>query len=280
MTTRTRLLAALPLLALLLVGPAPAQAGGLPYPTTPFGDVAGVNDWECVPTAERPVPVVVVHGTFGDRRSLLEPLLGALVEGGWCTFSLDYGNRATGPVAESAQQLARFVERVRGATGAEKVSLVGHSQGGMMPRHYVKFLDGAKVVDDLVGIAPSNHGTLLTGSPLAPLTVPLVGIFCTSCNEQATGSAYLQRLNAGDETPGRVSYTQITTRYDQVVVPHTSGYLAAGPRTTNVTIQDACPRAYRGHLSVPSSPVTISYVLDALTRPGPADPALVPACSF
>ena len=35
----------------------------------------------------------------------------------------------------------------------------GHSQGGMMPRYYLKFLGGASKVDDLVGLAPSNHGT-------------------------------------------------------------------------------------------------------------------------
>ena len=37
--------------------------------------------------------------------------------------------------------------------------MVGHSQGGMMPRYYIKFLGGADKVDDLVGLAPSNHGT-------------------------------------------------------------------------------------------------------------------------
>ena len=41
--------------------------------------------------------------------------------------------------------------------------MVGHSQGGMMPRYYIKFLGGAEVVDDLVGLAPSNHGTSSTG---------------------------------------------------------------------------------------------------------------------
>ena len=54
--------------------------------------------------------------------------------------------------------------------------------------------------------------------------------------QQTAGSPFLTELNAGDETPGDVSYTQITTRYDEVVVPYTSAYLAPGPLTTNVTI--------------------------------------------
>ena len=56
--------------------------------------------------------------------------------------------------SDSAAQLEAFVDRVLAATGAAKVSMVGHSQGGMMPRYYIQFLGGAGKVDDLVGLAP------------------------------------------------------------------------------------------------------------------------------
>ena len=140
----------------------PASYAGddpLTYPTSPDGDPPGANDWSCQPTAERPTPVILVHGTFGDRKHLLERLSLEISNAGFCVFSLDYGNRGTGDIAESARQLKQFTERVLEATGAAQVSMVGHSQGGMMPRHYIKFLGGAAVVDDLVGVAPSNHGT-------------------------------------------------------------------------------------------------------------------------
>lgn len=255
-------------------GPSPAAStarGALPpLPTVPEGDVAGVNDWSCRPTARRPVPVVTVHGTFGDRRHLLGRLQKALLARGFCVFSPDYGNRGLGEISASARQLKRFTQRVLRATGARKVSMVGHSQGGMMPRYYIRFLGGAKVVDDLVGIAPSNHGTALTQGGESNLLADALGLLCRACVQQGAGSQFLARLNRGDETPGRVSYTQITTRYDQVVVPHTSGYLQRGPRTTNVTIQSLCRRDLREHLLIPRSPTAIRVALDALTRPGPA----------
>ena len=257
---------------------APSQAEGTlpPLPTAPEGDLAGVNDWTCRPTVLRPTPVILVHGTFGDRRHLLEPLAEAIMGKGFCVFSLDYGNRGVQEISRSARQLKAFTQRVRRATGAEKVSMVGHSQGGMMPRHYVKFLGGARVVDDLVGIAPSNHGTSHTGGGGANLISDLLGSLCRSCVQQGAGSDFLRRLNAGDETPGRVSYTQITTEYDAVVVPHTSGYLTPGPRTTNVTIQRLCPSDLAEHIFVPLSRTTVAITLDALTRRGPArvSPAL------
>lgn len=270
---------ALTLTATLALVAAPARAEPIlpPLPTAPEGDVTGVNDWDCRPTARRPTPVVLVHGTFGDRRHLLENLSKAVLRDGYCVFSLDYGNRGIEDVRASARALKRYVARVRRVTGADRVDLVGHSQGGMMPRYYLKFLGGTRHVDDLVGIAPSNHGTVLL-PPNHPLVGPLLGLICLSCDQQAQGSAFLKRLNRGDQTPGRVSYTQITTRYDEVVVPHTNGYLAPGPRTRNVTIQDVCPLSISEHLLIPIDTATIQITLNALRRRGPAAKDFAPAC--
>ncbi|MEP9363918.1 alpha/beta fold hydrolase [Nocardioides sp. CN2-186] len=253
---------------------APAHALPVPLPTSPFGQPTGANDWSCEPTAARPEPVILVHGTFGDKKSLLDDLSSAIVDEGFCVFSLDYGNRGTGDIVESARQLQAFTEKVLAATGATKVSMVGHSQGGMMPRYYIKFLGGDAVVDDLVGLSPSNHGTEIVGSPDDPWT----GLVCPACSQQAAGSAFLTKLNAGDETPGDVSYTQISTKYDEVVVPYTSAFLADGPRTTNVTIQDSCPTDTAEHIRIPTSRTAIQWALDALTHDGPARPDFVPSC--
>lgn len=259
-----------------LGAPAPTQAEGLlpPLPTVPEGDLGGVNDWSCRPSAQRPKPVVMVHGTFGDRRHLLDALAKAMLDKGFCVFSLDYGNRGTEEISASATKLKTFIQRVRHATGAAKVSMVGHSQGGMMPRYYIKFLGGARFVDDLVGLSPSNHGTALTGAGgqniLSDLVSGIIGQLCQACIQQGAGSPFLTRLNAGDETPGKVSYTQITTRYDEVVVPHTSGYLEPGPRTTNVTIQSLCRNDLAEHIFIPMSRTAVAITLDALTRRGPA----------
>ena len=48
------------------------------------------------PTAARPDPAVIVHGTFGDQKSLLDNLSLALKRDGFCVYALDYGNRGTG----------------------------------------------------------------------------------------------------------------------------------------------------------------------------------------
>ncbi len=99
-----------------------------------------------------------------------------------------------------------------------------------------------------------------------------------ACRQQVAGSAFLRRLNAGDESPGPVSYTQVVTRYDEVVVPYTSGYLAPDARVRNVTLQDKCPNDTAEHLRVPYDSPAIQITLDALGRPGPSSSAFQPAC--
>ena len=132
----------------------------------------------------------------------------------------------------------------------------------MMPRYFIKFLGGKSEVDDLIGLVPSNHGTT---NPVAPLAGESV---CAACDQQTAGSAFLQNLNAGDESAGDVSYTQVTTRYDEVVIPYRSAYLAAGPRTTNVTLQDRCPLDLTDHLGIIYDPVALRWVKNALERTG------------
>ncbi len=269
--TITRIAVAITAVAAAVAGT--GAAGAAPAPTAvPTQATVGANDWSCRPTSAHPSPVVLVHGTFGDSMNLLQRLSWRLRTAGYCVFALDYGNRATGPIEDSAAQLKTFVDRVRSATGAAKVSMVGHSQGGMMPRYYIKFLGGASRVDDLVGLAPSNHGT---ANPL--LLFPGVGSLCPACLQQKTGSAFLRKLNAGDETPGRVSYTNIVTRYDEVVLPYTSGYLS-GANTTNIKLQDKCRLDIAGHLLIPMDGPAVRLVLNALGRTGPASPSYRPSC--
>jgi Lipase (class 2) len=148
---------------------------------------SGANDFTCRPDSAHPAPVVLVHGTFEGAFDNWATVSPAIKAAGYCVFALEYGDRGTGDIAASAAQLDRFVDAVLGATGAQRVSLLGHSQGGMMPRHYIKFLGGGRTVDDLIGLAPSNHGTTNPGAFVAGAT------FCPACDQQRAGSGVLHR---------------------------------------------------------------------------------------
>lgn len=246
----------------------------------------GANDWSCKPSAEHPYPVILVPGTFESMAKNWSTLSPYLKSAGYCVFALNYGETngvyATAPVADSAKELAPFVDAVRAATGAKKVDLVGHSQGGMMPRYYMGFLGGAKNVNQLVGIAPSNHGTegVILPPPDVVADPNYAALGCAACADQQAGSPFMQELNSIGDTVAGPSYTVISTVYDEVVIPYNSQFLSGPARqVTNITIQDKCPADVFEHDQTPNDPVVHQIVAHALGRAsGPADPAYQPSC--
>ncbi|MFE5484875.1 esterase/lipase family protein [Streptomyces sp. NPDC056527] len=235
----------------------------------------GWNDFSCKPSAAHPRPVVLVHGTFGNSVDNWLVLAPYLVNRGYCVFSLDYGRlpnvpffHGLGPIEKSAEQLDVYVDKVLAATGAAEADLVGHSQGGMMPRHYIKFLGGAEKVNALVGIAPDNHGTTLLGLTKLLPYFPGVEDFITANTpglaDQMAGSPFITRLNEGGDTVPGVTYTVIATKYDEVVTPYRSGFLD-GPNVTNVVIQDKCALDLSEHVAIGTlDRITFHEVANAL----------------
>jgi triacylglycerol esterase/lipase EstA (alpha/beta hydrolase family) len=280
-------------------GAAPGAAGAASLPViyngalgyahaSPTASPPGSNEWSCQPSAAHPRPVVLVHGTFADMSDSWQALSPLLHNHGYCVFALNYGAYAgsgavgvygVGDIPESAAQLSTFVDRVLAATGAGKVDLVGHSQGGMMPRYYLKHLGGASKVDALVGLASSNHGTTLNGlftlAGYLPGASAFTGALCPACQQQSAGSPFLTELNSGAETVPGVSYTVIESRYDEVVTPYTSAFLT-GPGVTNIVLQDQCPLDFGEHLSMPYDHIAAADLLSALDPSHPVHPACTP----
>jgi triacylglycerol esterase/lipase EstA (alpha/beta hydrolase family) len=293
---RRRLLAAsTAALVGLAIAAASSQAAALPViyngilgyaHGSPTESPPGANNWSCKPSAAHPRPVILVHGTFEDMSNNWQALSPLLYDNGYCVFALNYGSYGgsgqlgiygTGDIAQSAQQLASFVTQVLVATGAGKVDLVGHSQGGMMPRYYLRFLGGGSKVHALVGLAPSNHGTTVDGLfTIANFlgASSFFGVLCPACEQQDVGSAFLTNLNAGAETVPGVQYTVIQSANDEVVTPYSSAFLS-GSKVTNILLQDQCLLDQGEHLSMPYDHIADGDVLNAL------DPAhrVPPACT-
>ncbi|MGY6020747.1 esterase/lipase family protein [Streptomyces spinosirectus] len=249
-----RPLAALLLTASVAVVPAAtvAHASGAPS--------SGWNDYSCKPSATHPRPVVLVHGTFGNSVDNWLALAPYLEDRGYCVFSMDYGQLSgvpvfygLGPIDKSAEQLSAYVDKVLAATGTNKADVVGHSQGGMMPRYYLKFLGGAAKVNSLIGIAPDNHGTDLDGLtnllPYFPGAADLLSKNTPGLADQMVGSAFLTKLNAGGDTVPGVHYTVIATKHDEVVTPYASQFLS-GSDVHNVLIQNLCSLDLSEHVLI------------------------------
>jgi hypothetical protein len=280
-----------PLMACLPGGALPPGSGG-PLPVAYSGSAAflyasqhpdtppaGSNDWSCTPSAAHPNPVVLVHGTAENMTYNWHSLSPLLANNGYCVFALNYGQDpatptlgvpgsehpgGVRPIAGSAQELADFVDEVLEATGAAEVDIVGHSQGGMMPRWYIKFLGGAEEVGRLVGLAPSNHGSTFNGLNNIPGVAELTALgLGPSVLDQQPDSEFMRTLNEGGDTVPGVTYTVIATRYDEVVTPPESSFLV-GPDVTNILLQNVCPLDLAEHLAISFDSNALHLVLNAL----------------
>ena len=209
----------------------------------PSKSPAGANDWSCKPSAKHPRPVVLVHGTVENAYDNWNGLSPILKGQGYCVYALNYGNttgiaflNGTGDMIANAGEIGPFVERVLTSTGAAKVDLIGHSQGGALIRYYTNLLGGASKVNQVIGLAPSNHPTTLSGitelgKAIGLFTPAMQGLDLLSLpalrqqadQSPAPQSPFYRAVNDGGETVPGMKYTNIITRNDQVVTPYTQG---------------------------------------------------------
>ncbi|MDR3202298.1 MAG: alpha/beta fold hydrolase [Bifidobacteriaceae bacterium] len=272
-----------------LRSPKPGEDTNLPAAllgsvANPYRVPVGANNWSCRPSAAHPEPVILIHGTWVNQYSSWAGLSPILQAQGYCVFVFNYGATmpaaalgllATGDMVQSASEVAAFVQVVRQATGAEHVALIGYSQGGSQARYYANLNAPAGEVTKVIGIAPSNHPTTLSGivtlgnvlglTNLGFAILTLVGMPGAAQQAQANSPFYVNLNGRGETVPG-VAYTNIVTKYDEVVTPYTQGKIKAGKGATvnNIVLQDACKLDLSEHVSAPYSKNVAQLVLNAL----------------
>jgi triacylglycerol lipase len=242
--TRTRasvtlLLAAAMALALAVpVGAAKGDnnGGGGGKPTTTTEDTTTTTTEDTTTTTESttttvahsgPDPILFVHG-WNSSGSTWDTMVSRFLADGYTadelvafSYNTSQSNRIT------AQEVSDQVDALLAATGATEVDIIAHSMGSLSSRHYVKFLGGdSGPVDTWVSLGGPNHGTD-------------TAYFCfsTACSEMRPGSDFLDELNAGDESPGKiVRYATWWSPCDTVINPDSSVAVQGATNTQTACI--------------------------------------------
>ncbi len=189
----------------------------------------------------------------------------------WCAVTMPF--HTLGDIQTAGEYLVHAI-RAEHAMAHRRIAILGHSQGGMSMRWALRFWpDTRAMVDDVIGLAPDNHGTIL----VSPVCRPGITTCMAAQWQQSSSSAFIAALNSGSETFAGISYTNIFSRTDEVVVPHSSSALQPGPgRVTTVATQQICPLDVDEHLLLGTvDPAAYGLVMDALNHAGPAVPSRV-----
>lgn len=219
-------------------------------------------------------PVLLLHGTGANSKTNwswnYEPALDSM-DIPWC--ALDSPHHAEEDLQVSSEYIVRALRMMHRKSG-KRVSMIGHSQGGMVGRWPLRWWpDTRKLVDDYIGFAGTNHGS--TAFDCEPGDCTAAGY------QQQDNSHFIKALNSGQETFKGVSYTNVYSHTDETVQPakdnNGSSSLHTGDgQITNIGIQDICPLATSTHLLIGTiDPVAYALAVDALTHQGPADPARI-----
>lgn len=160
---------------------------------TLYATLTGHEVVASVEVSVQPKPVVLVHGFTSDAAtwSAWTGPDGFLARWGIPGYAvgddhfdiepMDTGDftqprRPTNSIVENAEIVARYIEAVRQATGAERIDLVAHSMGGLISRYYVGHympvverpgLPTVPVVNQLYMIGTPNAGTPCAIPPAA-----------------------------------------------------------------------------------------------------------------
>lgn len=193
----------------------------------------------------------------------------------WCALTMPY--HTLGDIQTAGEYLVYGIRTMHAKAG-RKIAVLGHSQGGMSMRWALRFWpDTRPMVDDIIGMAGSNHGTTVLGSCRPGLTSCPPAVW-----QQGADAAFIRALNSRAETFRGVSYTEIFTHTDEVVQPNSTNVTSSSAlhtgsgQITNVSTQDVCPLDLNEHLAVGTiDPVAYALAMDALRHTGPAKPSRI-----
>lgn len=221
-------------------------------------------------------PVLLIPGTT------LEPepnfswnYIPALQARNWPYCAVTLPERAMGDIQIAAEYVVHAVRTMHAESGRQ-VQILGYSQGGMVPRWAIRFWpDVRPMIEEVVGLSPSNHGTL-TAQPGCTSDCP------RAYQQQRNDSNFIARLNRGFETVAGIDYSSIYTWTDEVVTPNTppnaSSALSGGTQVVNVALQEVCPNNVADHLAIGSyDAVAAALAFDALAHAGPVDSSRIAA---
>lgn len=203
---------------------------------------------------DRPGTVLLVPG-YGGATAPLATLRHRLERDGRQVRVVDLPGDGTGDLRDAAKALDEAADAALSG-GSPSVDVVGYSAGGVVARYWVRDLGGASRARRVVTLGSPHHGTRLAAAGASFEALCPLG-----CQQLIPGSSLLAGLNEGDETPAGPQWLSLWSSQDEVVTPPATARLAGA---VDVVLQDVCPGVQVAHGQLPTTPLAVGIVVQAL----------------
>lgn len=172
-------------------------------------------------------PVIIVHAVCEDGLDS-QDLARSLRRDGWTVFTPTMPNNGMDGVEANARALAAEVARVQAVTGAAKVDMIGHSQGGLDIRWYSFVLGGAQNVGRVVSLGSPHQGVNGAYRVVRDFAsrIGLRNILPSGLEELVEGSSMIETIRRHHPTTDTAPWTSLySADWDEVVIPRESPIL-------------------------------------------------------
>lgn len=244
-----------------------AAAGAVTAGVAAFAGGGGAGFTRGYPAQDRPGPVLLVPG-YGGQTGSLSVLAARIRATGRRASVVHLPGTGTGSLITDAGALNAAVERAL-RDGAPSVDVIGYSAGGVVALVWSREDNGSHKARRVVTLGSPFHGTRLAADAAGVLP----GVCPAACQQLVPGNSFLAQLDH-TAVPSRPRWLSLWTTDDEVVTPADSARLAGA---INMPIQSVCSGHVVSHTHLPTDPVVISLVLQAI-GPGPISPKVPAGC--
>ncbi len=183
-----------------------------------LASIALASLFTCGQAAAQTEPIVFVHGYSGSS-SNFSTMISRFTSSGYPSsklYGFNYNSLLSSDTASGAQ-LASYVSSVRSRHGGEKVSIVAHSNGGLVSRAFRVNNGGAAVMRRFVSLGSPHSGTTSAYACFSP-----------ACFDMRPASLFLLGL------AGRGCDRSLWSSVDGVILPASSARCGTSTQVASV----------------------------------------------
>lgn len=165
------------------------------------------------------VPVLLLHG-YACNSGFWRPVSRMLRKNGISHYAIDI-EPAFGSIDASAASVHAAVERIVAECGQQRVTLIGHSMGGLVARAYLRDY-GTHRTAKVITLGSPHNGTMVAQRGIG---VNCREMCCQIIDNTVVCSDWLQKLAVCETKATRALFLSIYSTHDNVISPQSSSYL-------------------------------------------------------